>query len=218
MMIKKIFLSLFGLCLTGFSFSQSQTKAIAQPKLVIGLVIDQMRWDYLYRYNDLYSTNGFKRLLKEGFSCENTLIPYVPTYTAPGHTCIYTGSVPSIHGIIGNNWFDKNSNKTIYCTDDSTVSPVGSISAAGKMSPRKLLTTTITDELRLSNNFKSKVIGIALKDRGAILPAGHSANAAYWYDDRPGKWITSSFYMNKLPGWVENFNAKDYPSAYMSKD
>ena len=218
MMIKKIFLSLFGLCLTGFSFSQSQTKAIAQPKLVIGLVIDQMRWDYLYRYNDLYSTNGFKRLLKEGFSCENTLIPYVPTYTAPGHTCIYTGSVPAIHGIIGNNWFDKNGDKTIYCTDDSTVSPVGSISLAGKMSPRKLLTTTITDELRLSNNFKSKVIGISLKDRASILPAGHSANAAYWFDTKTGDWITSSYYMNQLPGWMNKFNQRRLPDSYMSKD
>ena len=218
MMIKKIFLSLFGLCVTGFSFSQSQTKAIAQPKLVIGLVIDQMRWDYLYRYYDLYSTNGFKRLLNEGFSCENTLIPYVPTYTAPGHTCIYTGSVPSIHGIIGNNWFDKNSNKTIYCTDDSTVSPVGSISAAGKMSPQKLLTTTITDELRLSNNFKSKVIGISLKDRASILPAGHSANAAYWFDTKTGNWITSSYYMTQLPGWMNKFNQRRLPDNYMSKD
>ncbi|MEO5781636.1 MAG: alkaline phosphatase family protein, partial [Ginsengibacter sp.] len=218
MMIKKIFLSLFSLCLTGFSFSQFRTKEITRPKLVIGLVIDQMRWDYLYRYYDLYSTDGFKRLLNEGFSCENTWIPYVPTYTAPGHTCIYTGSVPSIHGIIGNNWFDKNSNKTIYCTDDSTVSSVGSNSAAGKMSPRKLLTTTITDELRLSNNFKSKVIGISLKDRASILPTGHSANAAYWFDTKTGDWITSSYYIHQLPDWMNKFNQRRLPDNYMSKD
>ena len=218
MMTKKIFLSFFALCITGFSFSQSQTKEIARPKLVIGLVIDQMRWDYLYRYYDLYSTNGFKRLLNEGYSCENTMIPYVPTYTAPGHTCIFTGSVPAINGIIGNNWFDKNSNKTIYCTDDSTVLSVGSNSAAGKMSPRKLLTTTITDELRLSNNFKSKVIGISLKDRASILPAGHSANAAYWFDTKTGDWITSSYYMAQLPDWMNKFNQKRLPDNYMSKD
>ena len=175
-----------------------------------------MRWDYLYRFSKLYSADGFKRMLNEGFSCENTLIPYMPTYTAPGHTCVYTGSVPAIHGIVGNNWFDKTLQANVYCTDDSTVKTIGSASNAGKMSPRNMWATTITDELRLSNNFKSKVIGISLKDRGAILPAGHSANAAYWYDN--GKWITSSYYMNELPAWVSQVNAKDLPAAYMSKD
>ena len=188
----------------------------AKPKLVVGLVIDQMRWDYLYRFNALYGEKGFKRMLKEGFSSENNMIPYVPTYTAVGHTCIYTGSIPAINGIVGNNWFDKNSGKGVYCTDDSTVSTVGNTGKAGKMSPANMWATTITDELRLSNNFKSKVIGIALKDRGSILPAGHSANAAYWYD--AGKWITSTHYMNTLPGWVEQFNKNDLAGKYMSKD
>ena len=191
---------------------------VANPKLVIGIVIDQMRWDYLHRFNNLFNTGGFKRLLAEGFSCDNTLIPYTPTYTAPGHTCIYTGSVPAIHGIVGNNWYDKNTNANVYCTDDSTVTTVGNRSDAGKMSPNNMWATTITDELRLSTNFKSKVIGISLKDRGAILPAGHSANAAYWYDDKGGKWITSSYYMQELPNWVTAFNAKDEVTKYMSKD
>ncbi len=205
---------LIACCLLLISFSL--TAQVNRPKLVVGIVIDQMRWDYLYRYDDLYGANGFKRLLKKGFSCENTMIPYVPTYTAVGHTCIYTGSVPAITGIIGNNWFDKTSNKNVYCTDDSTVSTVGSNTPAGKMSPDNLWVTTITDELRLSNNFKSKVVGIALKDRGAILPAGHSANAAYWYDG--GKWISSTYYMNALPVWVEQFNGKDLAGNYMTKD
>jgi len=187
-----------------------------KPKLVVGIVIDQMRWDYLYRFADLYGTGGFKRMQAEGFSCENTLIPYMPTYTAPGHACVYTGSVPALHGIAGNNWFDKLTGKNVYCTDDSTVSTVGSNSSAGKMSPRNMWSTTITDELRLSNNFKSKVIGIALKDRGSILPAGHTANAAYWYD--AGKWITSTYYMKELPAWVQRENAKDLPGKYMQKD
>jgi predicted AlkP superfamily pyrophosphatase or phosphodiesterase len=218
-MLKNIFLALCSLWLTIFSFSQSQHKGgIARPKLVIGLVVDQMRWDYLYRYYDLYSANGFKRLLNEGFSCENTLIPYLPTYTAPGHACIYTGSVPAIHGIVGNNWFERSINKTIYCTDDSAASTIGSNSTAGKMSPANLWTTTITDELRLSNNFKSKVIGIALKDRAAILPAGHNANAAYWFDIKEGKWISSSYYMAQLPDWLNKFNEKHLPDIYMSKD
>ncbi len=186
------------------------------PRLVIGIVVDQMRWDYLYRFSDLYGANGFKRMINKGFSCENTMIPYMPTYTAPGHTCVYTGSIPAIHGIVGNGWFDKTINGNVYCTEDSTVATVGSTSLAGRMSPQNMWTTTITDELRLSNNFKSKVIGIALKDRGAILPAGHSANAAYWYDN--GKWITSSYYMKKLPEWVSQVNARDLPAKYMSND
>ena len=217
-MAKKVFLFLLSLWLTSFSFSQSQTKGIARPKLVIGLVIDQMRWDYLYRYYDLYSANGFRRLLNEGFSCENTMIPYLPTYTAPGHSCIYTGSVPAINGIVGNNWFDKSTNKTVYCTDDSTVSPAGGSTTWGENSPRNLFSTTIGDELRLSNNFKSKVFGVSLKDRASILAAGHSANAAYWYDESLGKWITSTYYMKELPGWLKKINDRNLPDGYMSKD
>jgi predicted AlkP superfamily pyrophosphatase or phosphodiesterase len=198
------------------SIPANSSAQASKPKLVVGLVIDQMRWDYLYKYNALYGKGGFKRLISEGFTAENTLIPYVPTYTAVGHTCIYTGSVPAISGIVGNNWYDRTANKFVYCTDDSTVTTVGNTGVAGKMSPANLWATTVTDELRLSNNFKSKVIGIALKDRGAILPAGHSANAAYWYDG--GKWITSTHYMNSLPDWVSNFNAKDIAGTYMGKD
>ena len=203
--------------------AQTNTKAISNtnngtPKLVVGLVIDQMRWDYLYKYSKLYSANGFKRLLSQGHSFENTFIPYMPTSTAPGHACVFTGSIPAINGIVGNGWFDVRTGKTVYCSDDSTVTTVGSNTRAGKMSPENLWTTTITDELRLSNQFKSKVIGISLKDRGAIFPAGHSANAAYWYDDAVGKFITSSYYMQQLPNWVNDFNNKDLPTQYMKKD
>ena len=196
----------------------NNSKSINQkPKLVVGLVIDQMRWDFLYRYNDLYITGGFKRLMQDGYSCENTLIPYMPTYTAPGHTCVYTGSVPAIHGLVGNNWFDKTTGSGVYCTEDDAVETLGSNSVAGKMSPKNLWATTITDELRIATNFKSKIIGIALKDRGAILPAGHTANAAYWYDGEEGKWISSTYYMKELPVWVDDFNANDFPAKFMSK-
>ena len=188
-----------------FSFAQPVT--IQRPRLVVGIVVDQMRWDYLYRYYERYDANGgFKRFLNHGFSCENTFIPYVPTVTACGHSSIYTGSVPAITGISGNTWWDKEKMRTVYCTEDETVNTVGSSSIAGKMSPRNLLGTTICDELRLATNFRSKVIGIALKDRGGILPAGHSANAAYWYDNSTGNWISSTYYMNDLPGWVNDFN------------
>ncbi len=184
------------------------SEGIQRPKLVVGIVIDQMRWDYLYRFNPVYKANGgFKRLLGEGFSCDNTLIPYTPTVTACGHTCVYTGSVPAIHGIAGNNWFDNQTMKTVYCSEDKTVNGVGGKTVEdGQMSPRNMLTTTICDELRLATNFKSKVIGVALKDRGSILPAGHSANAAYWYEGKSGNFITSTYYMNALPEWVNKFN------------
>ncbi|RAJ87518.1 type I phosphodiesterase/nucleotide pyrophosphatase [Chitinophaga dinghuensis] len=188
-----------------------------KPKLVVGMVVDQMRWDYLYRYNARYGAGGFKRLLQEGFTCENTLINYTPTITACGHTCVYTGSVPAIHGIIGNNWFSPDLGRSVYCAEDTTETTVGSTSNAGKMSPRNMLVTTIGDELRLSNNFQSKVIGVAIKDRGAILPAGHSANAAYWYDGSTGNWVTSTYYMKELPTWAQEFNKEKFPQQYLAK-
>ncbi len=191
-----------------------QNTSLKRPKLVVGIVVDQMRWDYLYRYYDRYSAGGFRRLLDGGISCEQTMIPYIPTYTACGHSCIYTGSVPAIHGITGNNWFDNDLGRSVYCTEDHSVQTVGSSTKAGEMSPRNLLTTTVTDELRLATNFHSKVIGIALKDRGAILPAGHSANAAYWYDYATGDFISSSYYQSALPDWVSHFNARKRVDHY----
>jgi predicted AlkP superfamily pyrophosphatase or phosphodiesterase len=178
----------------------------ARPKLVVGIVVDQMRWDYLYRYYDRYGKDGFRRLLGEGFSCENTLINYLPSFTAVGHTCVFTGSVPALDGISGNEWIEQLSGKLVYCTDDSTVSTVGASNASGKMSPRNLLVSTVTDELRLASNFQSKVVGVSLKDRAAILPAGHAANAAFWMDDSTGNFVSSTYYMQELPGWVDAFN------------
>src|SRR5450432_540477 len=192
---------------------------LQRPKIVIGIVIDQMRWDYLYRYYDRYAEDGgFRRLISEGFSCDNTLIPYTPTITACGHTSIYTGSVPAINGITGNDWWDYNLSQMVYCTGDDSVKTIGSETAAGQMSPRNLLVTTIGDELHIATNFRSKSIGIALKDRAAILPAGHSANGAYWYDDNTGDWVTSSYYMKDLPKWLKDFNSKKLVDEYYARD
>lgn len=214
------FLVITFLLTTFFTASAQKKKSepiASKPKLVVGIVVDQMKVEYLFRYAQKFGNNGFKRLLNEGFFCENTNYNYVPTFTGPGHACVYTGATPSSNGIIANDWFQRNTNDTMYCTDDHLVNSVGTNSDAGKMSPKNLLTTTITDELRISNNFKSKVIGIALKDRGAILPAGQSANAAYWFDGSNGNWITSSYYMNELPAWVNNFNALKFPEKYLSE-
>ena len=194
---------------------QVNASNVLRPKLVVGIVVDQMRWDYLYRYYVRYGEGGFKRMLGEGFSVENCKIPYIPSVTAIGHSSIWTGSVPSIHGIAGNNFVKDG--KVVYCTADDTVNPVGSDSKAGKMSPRNLWVTTIGDELRLATNNRSKVIGVALKDRASILPAGHHANGAFWFDDKSGKFITSTFYMDKLPEWVNKFNKQKLPNKYLSK-
>ena len=203
---------------TSVSFSQKPTTvSLPRPKLVVGIMVDQMRWDYLFRYYDRYKTGGFKRILNEGFSCDNAMIDYVPTVTAIGHSSVYTGSVPAIHGIAGNDFVVQATGKTMYCTEDSSVNTVGSSSVAGKMSPRNLLSTTITDELRLATNFQSKVIGVALKDRGSILPAGHTPNGAYWFD-AGGNWITSTYYMQELPQWVKAFNSRKLPEQYLKKD
>jgi predicted AlkP superfamily pyrophosphatase or phosphodiesterase len=197
-----------------FEFN-GHAQAIQRPKLVVGIVVDQMRWDYLNRFHDRFAPNGgFKRLLSMGFNCKNTSINYTPTFTACGHASIYTGSVPAVHGITGNDWWDNRTQAYLYCTEDTSASTVGNNGGAGKMSPRNMLTTTIGDELRLTTNKISKVIGIALKDRGGILPAGHSANAAYWYDSKAGEWITSSYYMNALPAWVTNFNARKLVDSF----
>ena len=190
-----------------------------QPKLIVGIVVDQMRWDYLYRYYNRYGEDGgFKQLLRRGFSCENTFIPYAPTVTACGHTCIYTGSIPAVTGIAGNEWCDYPSSEIVYCTQDDNVKTIGSSTDAGKMSPHNLLVTTIGDELHLADNFHNKVISIAIKDRSAILPGGHSANGAYWYDEETGDWITSSYYMGDLPKWVKDLNAKKLVDSYYAQN
>ena len=182
------------------AFSQNR------PKLVVGIAVDQMRWDYLYRYYDEYGSGGFKRLMSEGFNCENCQINYIPSVTAIGHTSIFTGSVPSIHGIAGNNFLIDG--KMAYCAGDTTVQTVGSDTKAGQMSPRNLQVTTIGDELKTATNWQSKVIGVSFKDRAAILPAGHSADAAYWFDKKALCFITSTYYMDKLPDWVKQYNGK----------
>ena len=205
-MKKNIIILLLGISSCILAAQKQTTTDIKRPKLVVGIVVDQMRWDYLYRYYSKFENGGFKRLLNEGFSCENTMINYIPTITAIGHSSIFTGSVPSIHGIAGNDWINYKTGRSTYCTDDSTVQSIGIDGKAGKMSPHNLLSTTITDELRLASNFQSKVVGVSLKDRAAILPAGHNPTAAYWLDDASGKFISSSYYMTQLPEWVNSFN------------
>ncbi|ARN77217.1 alkaline phosphatase [Nonlabens spongiae] len=188
------------------------------PKLVVGIVVDQMRYDYLTRFKSRFQRNGFNRLMREGFNAKNNHYNYIPTYTAPGHASIYTGTSPMNHGIIGNNWYDKYIKKYIYNAEDELVQPIGTLSDDGKMSPRRLLSTTVTDELELHTQGRAKVIGISLKDRGAILPAGHAADGAYWFTGGDeGHFITSDFYQNTLPEWVQEFNESNVVEDYMKE-
>lgn len=208
-----VFLSLFV-----FTSCQKEKTAPKKPKLVVGIVIDQMRYDYLTRFADKYGEDGFKRIIKNGYSLENAHYNYIPTYTAVGHTSIYSGTTPENHGIIGNYWYDKFAKKSIYCVDDANYTTVGVTSNGGKKSPYRMQTTTITDQLRLAQNMNGKTISLAIKDRSAVLPGGHTANGAYWLEGKKeGKWITSSYYMDELPTWVNDFNNSGKAAAYMSE-
>jgi predicted AlkP superfamily pyrophosphatase or phosphodiesterase len=191
---------------------------VKKPKLVIGIVIDQMRYDYLTRFADRYGEGGFNRILKNGFSLENAHYNFIPTYTAVGHASIYAGTSPSNHGVISNNWYDKVLKKSIYCVDDANYKTVGNDGLVGQKSPHRLYTTTVADQLQLAQNMQGKTIGIAIKDRSAILPVGHTASAAYWYDaGNKNQWITSSFYMEELPDWVKEFNGNNKADDYLNQ-
>ncbi|MBP7318485.1 MAG: alkaline phosphatase family protein [Flavobacterium sp.] len=197
--------------------SMSSLQAQERPKLVVGIVVDQMKMEYLYRFSNDFSANGFKRLMNNGYTFHNMHYNYMPTYTAPGHASIYTGTTPSTHGIIGNEWFNKAVGKDVYCTDDASVKTIGNgTEKEGAMSPKNLFSATITDELRMATNFKGKVIGLSIKDRGAILPAGHFANWAFWYS-KTGAFISSTFYGAALPNWVTEFNQEKRYMNYINK-
>ncbi len=204
-----------------FSFSCVAQKQTNNPKnnktkLVVGIVVDQMRYEYLTRFQDKFGNEGFMRMVNNGFNCKNNHYNYVPTYTGPGHASIYTGTTPKYHGVISNSWYDKDIKKTVYCAGDDSMVSIGAEGMDGQMSPHRMKTTSFADENRLFTQMRGKTIGISIKDRGAILPAGHTANGAYWYQgEQEGNFITSSFYMNELPSWVKKFNNKKYSEKYL---
>lgn len=196
--------------------ANAQTKKTGSPKLIVGVVVDQMRYEYLFRYESKYSQGGFKRMMAEGFVVRNGHYNYAPTVTGPGHASVYTGTTPAVHGVIGNDWYDKDLKKEINCVEDPRYAPVGS-AGNGDVSPWRMLSTTVTDELKLFTQKRAKVIGISFKDRGAVLPAGHMPDGAYWYDGESGNFITSTYYKNALPQWVDKFNQRGLPEKYLSQ-
>ena len=195
------------------SFAQNE-----KPKLIVGIVVDQMRYDYLTKFEARFGDDGFKRIITEGFNCKNHHFNYMPTYTGPGHASIFTGTAPENHGIIANNWFDKFKGESVYCVQDDSVKPLGTDSEKERMSPHRLVTTTFADANRLHTQFKGKTIGISIKDRGAVLPAGHSANFAFWFRGKEeGSWVSSTYYDEKLPKWVSSFNKKKSINNYLKE-
>ncbi|MEQ1584986.1 MAG: alkaline phosphatase PafA [Cyclobacteriaceae bacterium] len=192
------------------AFSQTQ------PKLVVGIVVDQMRQEYLYRFEKKFGEQGFKRLMNEGFMLKNAHYNYVPTETGPGHASIYTGATPAVHGVIGNDWYDRALKRDVNCVGDSTMKPIGT-DIGGMVSPWRMLSSTITDELKLATQKRAKVIGVSVKDRGAVLPAGHFPDGAYWYDGKTGSMITSTYYKQQLPEWVIKFNLQKLPDTYLNQ-
>ncbi|WP_394331354.1 alkaline phosphatase PafA [Neotamlana sedimentorum] len=216
-MFKKIFITLLTV-IASFSTKAQTVNSTQKPKLVVGIVVDQMRYDYLTRFYNKFGEGGFKRMMNEGFNCKNHHFNYIPTKTGPGHASVYTGTTPKYHGVIGNDWYDKYEQKMVYCAEDDSVQSVGTTSSDGKMSPHRMQTTTFSDENRLFTQMKGKTIGVSIKDRGAILPAGHTANAAYWFRGKSeGKFISSTYYINDLPEWVKDFNASKAVKSYLKE-
>ena len=189
-----------------------------KPKLVIGIVIEQFRYDYIDKYWDSFGEKGFKRLINEGTNCKNASYDFFFTQSAPAHATLATGTDPGVHGIVADNWYHPLRDEIIYCTSDNQVNPVGGSFENGLHSPVNLVPSTFGDELKLSNGGASKVFAIGMKDHTAILAGGHSADASYWYDNVSGTWMTSTHYIDSLPGWVNDFNSKQLAETYLSTE
>lgn len=189
-----------------FGQRRSQSSVQKRPRLVLLIVVDQFRYDYLERFGDLFGPDGFRRLMRDGASWAQSNYDHMPTYTAPGHGTMMTGAYPAESGIIGNEWLDRATGKRITSVSDESVKLLGGNPNDPASSPSRLMASTVGDELRLATNDRAKVIGISVKDRSAILPAGRHANAAYWFNWLTGTMVSSTYYFNQLPAWVTNFN------------
>lgn len=182
--------------------------------MVIGLVIENMRPDYIHRYWNKFDTDGFKKLYLNGTVCSNVNLTQHNQCYATGTATLFTGAAPSTHGIIGKDWYDRLRRKVVECTQDDNYFTVGSDSKFGNASPRKLLTNTLTDNLKIYSGGKAQVFSAAMNRESAIFSAGHAADGAYWFDPETGRIVSSSFYLNVFPDWVRNFNSENYPERF----
>jgi predicted AlkP superfamily pyrophosphatase or phosphodiesterase len=187
-----------------------------KPRLIIGIVVEQLRFDQLERARDNLSENGIRRLINEGTTYRNATFGHLLTQGAPGFATISTGTEPAFHGIPSDNWYEPLRNELIYCTKDLSVNPTGGSFESGLHSAASLQSSTFSDELKLSESGKSKVYGIGFKEYTAILGAGHAADGAFWFDDRTGSWMSSTYYMNDLPPWLHDINALRPADSYLS--
>jgi predicted AlkP superfamily pyrophosphatase or phosphodiesterase len=207
--------NLFVLCAVAISGVFAPALQAETPKLVVAILVDQLRYDYLERFDQHFTTNGFKTFTEQGAFLTFARYPYYPTKTAPGHATFLSGSGPSVHGVIENDWFDKKTRRSMYCVEDKSVQGVGTASPKGQMSPRNFMGTTFSDSMR--THYGSKVIGISMKDRGAVLPAGKKPTGAYWFESKSGLFVSSTYYMTELPAWMQEFNARKLPASYIGK-
>jgi predicted AlkP superfamily pyrophosphatase or phosphodiesterase len=206
--------------LSVFSFTTAQVSAQAspeKPKLVIGIIIDQMRYDFIYKYWNKYSNNGFKRLINEGSFCKNANFNYLLTFSNSGFATISTGANPSVHGIVSDEWYVPLLDKTVHCTRDDNVQTIGGNDESEKHSPVNLIASTIGDEIKLSTYKMAKVISVSIDPSAAVLNAGHLADAAYWFDTYSENWVTSSCYLKELPDWVKQFNQEKLADTYLNR-
>ena len=188
-----------------------------KPKLIVGIVVDQMKQEYAWRFRNHFGDDGFNRFFKEGFVAKNAHYNYAATSTGPGHASVYTGTTPAHHGIVNNNWHSRLLKRSVYCAEDTAVQAVGGSLRAGRISPANLYASTITDELKLFTQQKGKVVAMSIKDRGSALPGGHLSDGSYWYDSQTGNFMTSTYYMKELPEWVKAFNNKKLADKYLNE-
>ena len=215
MNLKHFFVGAFAVLFLAEPAMAQKRKSIPsdKPQLIIGIVVEGMRYDYIYRYWDNFGNGGFRKLIEEGAVCRNANYSYMLTQTSPGYATIATGCNPLTHGIVSNEWFMQLQEQQVGSVFDAKEKCIGANADNANYSPRNILTTTFTDELKLFNNGHSKVISVSLNPASAILPAGHMGDAAYWFDDVSGNWVTSSYYADSLPVWLKEFNGKNSADA-----
>jgi len=217
-MRRRILLFTTSLILATTLYAQDHQRIPSEkPRLVIGIVVEQMRFDYIYRFWDKFGDGGFKRLINEGTFCSNARYNYMFTQTSPGYATIMTGSNPSTHGIVSDEWYVRLKDRKVSSTWDQDANPIGGSYEDGHHSPKNLVASTFTDELSLATHFKSKIVGIGTFPEAAVFGAGHTASEAYWYDPVTGTWMSSSYYMETLPDWVKTFNEKKLADTYLDR-
>src|SRR5437879_4399476 len=213
--LRRVALGLFFLWLASLSFASAYN---ARPKLIVIIVIDQFRGDYLERYRDQFGQGGFRLFLDHGANFTDCNYNYANTRTAPGHATLGSGAYSNGHGIMANEWWDPQKKRTVTSVQDDATKIVGSADAGPGSSPHNLLADTLGDELKLATQGKARVFGMALKDRAAVLPNGFSADAAYWIDHKTGAWITSTYYRSELPKWAQDFNGGKRADKYLNRE